>query len=462
VRVEDQIKVLVGLLKPVQREMLDVVMRTPSRKVVEHCSRRLGKTFFLCILSSITAISRADSQIRYASVTQKAVKKMIHPIMKYIWRRFPNDVRPVWNSQDNVYRFPNGSEMHIAGVNGGHADDLRGTACELALVDEASFVDELEYVVDSVLLPQCMPNPSNPRGGKLVMASSSPLTPAHDFVEYISEAKANGSYSAFDIHSGGYAPEIVAEFMAEAGGPTSTTWRREYLNEIIVDEDFSIVPEWRDSYIAPVQRPEGYQLLHKYEAMDIGVRDKTALLWGYYDFKRATLVIEREWSISGQGTTTKVIAEAITKIEGELGWQKLYRRIADSNNLLLLNDLSSEFNIHFQPTNKDSLAAMVNEVRLMVQAGRLHISPECTELIDCLRFGVYQDSKRSSFGRSKVLGHYDMLAALIYLVRNIDYSTNPFPANFKANFNTYVPPEESNGGAIELAKRIFNLGRKVI
>lgn len=448
------IKHLHGRLKPVQQEMFELFLgHEGGRKYVIHCSRRLGKTYLLCVLAVVFAVSKSNAQIRYASVTQKSVRKMIHPIMKELFSGLPKDYQGKWNSQEGAYVFDNGSMIHVAGVNNNHADDLRGTAADLCLVDEAAFVDELEYLVDSVLIPQLITTE-----GKLIMASSSPLSPAHQFADYIHEARNGGFYSSFDIDQGGYTEEVVEEFLKEAGGRTSTTARREYFNELIVDDKLSIIPEWDDQYVIEPIHDEFYKYYHRYEAMDIGVRDKTAILFGYYDFKNAKLIIEDEFTISGADTTTKNINDAIVKIEKDLKYSAIYRGIADNNNLLLLNDLSIDYGKHFSPTNKESLAAMVNELRLWVQAGRIQIHPKCEQLIGCLKYGVYQDVKRNEFGRSKNYGHYDALAALIYLVRNIDQHTNPIPIDYGVTQNTWMPNKQNQASTqIQEMKKIFNL-----
>ena len=225
------IKYLYSLLRPVQKEMFEAYFRSTGRKYVIHSSRRLGKTFFLVVVSCIVSLSKSNAQIRYASATQKAVRKMVHPIFKEIFLEVPDQLRPVWSHQGASYKMHNGSEIHIAGVNNGHADDLRGTAADLFLVDEAAYIDDLRYLIDSVAVPQLLTIPDS----RLIMASSSPLSPAHDFVHYIQEGKLSSNYSSYDLDQGGYKPEIVEEFIREAGGRSSTTCRREYFNEIIVD-----------------------------------------------------------------------------------------------------------------------------------------------------------------------------------------------------------------------------------
>ena len=416
------IKELYEMLKPSQKMMFCELFHSLRLKYVMHCSRRLGKTFLLCVLAIVIALSKANAQVRYASVTQKAVRKMVHPIFKSIFSRYKPKFRPRWNGQEGAYIFSNGSMIHIAGVNNGHEDDLRGTAADLCVVDEAAFVDNLRYLVDSVLMPQLITT-----NGKLIMASSSPLSPAHEFAEYIFEARKEGFYSSYDIYQSDYPLDIIEKFCKEAGGENSTAWKREYLNMLIVDSNFAIVPEATVADFTRSPKTENYQYYHKYVAMDLGVRDLNVTLFAYYDFLRAKIVIEKEHVINGPDMTTPKLHAGISEIEKDL-WnaKEPYKRVADNNNPLLLLDLGSIHNMFFHSTSKDSLHAMVNQMRVWIQDGRVEIDESCVVLIDSLKYGIW-NKKRTEFDRSVALGHYDAVAALMYLIRNIDESTNPIP-----------------------------------
>ena len=48
---------------------------------------------------------------------------------------------------------------------------------------------------------------------------------------------------------------------------------------------------------------------------------------------------------------------------------------------------------------------------------------------------VKWSSNKSVFARSPDNGHYDAVDALIYLIRNIVYSKNPYPASYGLNLN---------------------------
>jgi hypothetical protein len=449
----EAIQALFNNLKPVQQDMFrDFLQYDNGRKYVIHCSRRLGKTYLLCTLAIVQAINRKDMQIRYASVTQKSVRNMIFPIMRELLALLSDSERGRWNSQAGAYLFPNGSSIHVAGVNNGHEDDLRGTSADLCIIDEAAFVDRLKYLVESVMIPQLITTEK----GKLIMASSSPLSPAHEFASYIHASRLGNYYSSYDITQGNYAESTVQEFINESGGRDSTTTRREYFNELIVDSSMAVIPEWRREFAMALPHTKFRKYYLNYSSMDIGVRDKTIVLWAYYDFKQGLLSVEHEFDISGKDTTTRNIANGIIAIEKEdPTYAEVYKRVADNNNLVLLNDLSNEFGLHYGATTKESLAAMVNAVRLMVQDGRIRVNPRCKQLIGCLEYGVYYDEKRKEFGRSDEFGHYDALAALIYLVRNLDMHINTIPANYGHTVNTFVPQIEYVEPAQDI-RRIFN------
>lgn len=155
--------------------------------------------------------------------------------------------------------------------------------------------------------------------------------------------------------------------------------------------------------------------------------DKSAFLIGYYNFPKAQLVIEGEIILEKHAFTTASMAAEIKAIENELyPDHEPYMRVADSNNIILVTDLNNLHNLTFRSTSKDSLDAMINKVRMWIGAGRIIVHPRCKHLIGALKNGVW-NKQRTEFARSATYGHYDILAALVYLVRNIDEYTNPIP-----------------------------------
>lgn len=447
---------LTGKLRPVQRRMREALRATlagdisdRSLKFIFHCSRRIGKTFLMLVDALEICLTERNVPLKFAGPTRTQIKKIVHPIFKEITMDCPSAIKPIWKSTDHMYVVPKtGAELVMEGCSNGHEENLRGPACRKAYVDEAqSFKHNLKYVVQDILMPQLITT-----GGSMVIAGTSPATPVHDYVKLIQEAQAKKAYLSFDIHKAGYPKDLVAKFCEEAGGPQSTTWRREYLNEITVDEESAIIPEWKPAFEKEPPRDEYFPFYHKYDSMDIGGRrHRTVTLFAWYDFMRATIMVAGEDGIKPPEMTTRRIADGAKRKEVDIfGEYPLKLRVADNNNEILLKDLGSMHGLHFAPTSKDTLEAMVNQVRLFVAAGRVWVSPACKELIGCLRYGVWND-RRTDFEEFpedsdafQLYGHFDALAALVYLVRNVITTENPIPRDFKIDHaNFHVPPTES-------------------
>ena len=229
--------------------------------------------------------------------------------------------------------------------------------------------------------------------------------------------------------------------------------------EFVTDTNLAIIPEWKDDYIQSIDRDEYFKYYHCYEAMDIGTVDFTACLYAYYDFKKAKLIIEDEFHMNGPEMTTDVLAKMIRQKESDLDYRSPYLRISDNNNLILLQDLSYLHKMPFSPTSKDDLQAMVNEVRLWVSQGRVLIHPRCKMLICNLKYGLF-NKKRKEFERSKIYGHYDHLAALVYLIRNVNQHTNPIPSYLGYRYD--VIENNAQDGTEASLVRLFGpkLGRR--
>lgn len=114
------------------------------------------------------------------------------------------------------------------------------------------------------------------------------------------------------------------------------------------------------------------------------------------------------------------------KLTGET--QAPYLRISD-NNLILINDLQVLHRLTFLATDKDDKEAAVNNLRILIDSGRIIVNPKCKHLVNQLKYATWNKSKKS-FDRSLDSGHYDLIDALIYLARNVHFSRNPYPSDW--------------------------------
>lgn len=419
-------------LHAAQLHLENVYQSIAGQLFVGNCSRQWGKSYWAVKKAIEMAIRIPRAQIRYGAAFQSDLVDFIIPAFENILEDSPSNVRGV--KVGHYYIFPNGSRIKLVGLDK-NPNGLRGNTLDLIVIDECGFVSNLDYIYKSVIVPATLHRPNC----KIIMISTPPSTPAHPFVDYAQKAEVEGAYVKLDIYTNPrITPDDIERMVQEMGGRESTTFRRECLCEFITDSDLQIIPEWNDKYIQALERDEFYRYYHKYDGMDLGVKDLTACIFGYFDFKRAALVIEDEIQMNGPSMNTQLLVGAIKAKEKEL-WDNIevprdfnnnpvpFRRVSDNNWPILIQDLSSLHSLTFIETSKDNLEAMINEVRLMVQAGQLIIHPRCKKLIGCLRYGVW-DSKKKSFARSTTYSHFDHLAALVYLIRNLAKGTNPIPA----------------------------------
>ena len=430
-------------LKGKQKDVYKILKEDPYDVSCLLISRRFGKSFINCVLSTETCINTAGAIVKYACPQQRMVKTIIKPIMRIILEDCPDHLKPDWHEQDKVYRFPNGSEIQIAGTDNGNAENLRGGYANLCILDEAGFMDDLDYVVNSILLPT-----TDTTDGRLVLTSTPNYKdPNHEFHEsFVFPLDAANRIIKYTVYESPMVNEKKIQKIIERypGGVDNPKFRCEYLCEIPRSSELTVIPEFNEEMRNKVinndiQIPPFYDA---YVSMDVGFRDLTVALFGYYDFQNAQIVILDELVLNGPEMTTQRLAEDIKHKEKIHFYNEdidevksPFLRIMD-NDLKLINDLVVLHKLSFIATAKDDKEAAVNTLRIWISNGRVVIHPRCIHLIYHLRNGQW-DKNRKKFKHLKDTpngeirgGHADALDALIYLVRNIIQSKNPYPAEY--------------------------------
>jgi hypothetical protein len=421
-----------------------------SRKFVISCNRRLGKSTWGLQVLTEEALKKQNFHGLFCAPIKDSLREYVAPLIVKVMADAPDDLRPNLDSH-LVLRFPNGSSITFRGSNSQTYQNLRGNDFDLIFVDEFRNLDDGEDLLKSVLLPAIFNSK-----GFIIIASTPPDTEEHYLNELNLEAEAGGFYFHCDINDCAkwdptdFKPSQIEEWRKETN--SDDIWTREYLAKFVRDVKKTVIPEWQDKYaVGAAPRDELFPFYHKYEGLDSGVTDKTAGLLGYYDFRSAKLYIESEFTLQDAEVRTDRVAAEFKSREKALGYQvehdkdktrhlpqneKVYRRVADNNNLILVNDLNALHDLDFFPTRKDELVAMINQVREWIQNGRIIVLTSCPELLGCLRNAIW-DKKRENLAKSKVYGHFDALMALVYLVRNVDAQSNPIPDHFGKSWATH-------------------------
>ena len=449
-------------LRNLQKKIREVALNSfkTSLKFYIECTRRAGKSSFGLSWLCEDSIKNPGSVNAFFAPVKEGLKDYIQPIITQTFLDCPDDLRPTLDASLTL-TFPNGSKIVFRGSNNQQHRVRRGNAFRRVFIDEARDVDDLDTLIDSVVVPSLFSV-----DGRVLISSTPADTEDHPLHAIKQAAEREGWYFHATIHDANlYDPDAFPQARIDQWHKETTdkvAWAREYLAQWVKDPTKTVIPEWSDSQAVAVQHDEFFPYYQKYAALDSGVTDKTAGLLGYYDFKRAKLVIEAEFALQNEEVRTDKIAELFKNAEKALGYQeihdrkneryrslqvheKVYRRVADNNNLILVNDLNALHELDFFPTRKDELPAMINLVREWAKDGRIEVNPACKELLGCLRNAVW-DKDRKKLAKSKTFGHFDALMALVYLVRNVDTQTNPIPKFYGKTWATHagVPMDASD------------------
>ena len=432
------------LLKKHQKPIYDQIWKVingdiEANSYVINCARQFGKSLTVVLISIEYCIRNPGMQVRFAIPVAENYKDMYGKSIAFIAESLHPSIKFEHIISEKRLTFGNGSMIKFAGTDAGNAVKLRGGASNLNIVDEAAFMRDLEDIIKDILLPQL-----HTTKGKTIYVSTPPKQLDHYYVELYNSHLQENLVSEFTIYDKGLTQEEIEAEAKDYGGIDSTQFKREFKCQFIQESELSVIPEWNEKFIQDVPKPEYYQFYHKYIACDPGVNHYTAVIFAYYDFIEAKLIVEDEFVMNGPEMTTDKLAEKM-KLHRDLLWGNLpvYRHVADNNNKLLIQDLA-KYKLPFFGTDKGALDAMVNKLRVMVNQGKIIVKPNCFQTLGCLKFATWENREKigKMFAVSKVYQHYDALSSLIYLARNLNITTNPIPINLNYNPLITIMPEK--------------------
>lgn len=442
-----------GKAHAAQRLIYETLQRTSRRTVYLNCSRRFGKTTLMLLLALEHCLTVKRAAVRFAAPQKNDAEEIATDLMDTILADCPPALRPKYNKTKKEFTFPStGAKLRFAGVNGDRARYLRGRRATLVLIDEAGEMDDLSYVVKSILRPQLLTT-----GGRMIIASTPARSPGHasTALARASEAEGEGAYFTFTIHENPLlSPEQVAEECALQGGADSDSWRREYLCQFVIDLERAIVPEWTDEVaLKLVQAVEPPRFRDCYVSIDPGgSRDLTFALGSWWDWMNQVLVFEWEWWAKNPDTGS--IAKGILGAMQE-HWpgKKPLRIVSDVDDRLQV-DLG-KFGLTLENAWKPDREAGIGEFRTWVRDLKIRVHPRCRVLIATLHQALW-NKRRTDWDRLEGIGHADALAAAIYNRRSIHENRNPVPAHADSHRDTHWFSRTQESQSTEAAKRFVD------
>ncbi len=141
-------------------------------------------------------------------------------------------------------------------------------------------------------------------------------------------------------------------------------------------------------------------------------------------------------------------------------------RLSDTD-ARLITDLNSIHKVKISATLKDDAEAALHALRNAFQQDKIEIHPDAEQTIAHLQNGVWNE-QRSSYSRSPLYGHWDLIDALKYGWRGLNRNMNPFPPagviltkNLPHLDDVHVRPEhlKSRRSAIDVVSKLFRRGQ---
>ena len=387
-------------------------------------SRRTGKTneVLVWVLEELT---KNEGWIcRWCEPWKFQAREIVMPEIEAIQKFASKQDKFKYYTTDSFYENARGSRLYLRGVNDDKGESARGPKSHIIVADEYGSWKEPRYIINEVLLPQLLST-----NGKLARLSTPPKDLGHKYYEDRERALRDGRFCQriiWDAQGQLYEKKQIEEICEEVGGENSIAWKREFLCEEIGDPTLLVIPEFQekigDIVKSKIERPSHYDA---YVAGDSGFDDNTFGLFGFYDFKRDVVCIEREY-VDNSKTTNEHITQ-FKKIEKDL-WKKVppYLRTLDADKQKIY-DIMVEDNYTVNRPFKAHKIASINTLRERVRRGGIEIHESCVNLIRQLRVGMWKDETKKDFQRTEGLGHLDGVAALMYFNRSIDTKKNPYP-----------------------------------
>lgn len=362
------------------------------------------------------------------------LKDYIDPIIEKTLIDCPPAERPYYHESRFILEFGNGSSIIFRASNNKQHRVRRGQEFHEVGIDEARDVDDLDVLIDSVLMPALFNN-----AGYCYISSTPADTRSHPLYRYRQQAENAGALIRLTIWDANkldplvYPIDRIREWQRETLQSVDglSKWQREYECEWVVNASRAAVPEWGNQYIGETARDPYYPFYQHYVAIDWGYRDFTAIGFATYLWRAARLQVEGELAFSGQEVRSDRIAEAIGRHAQKLwGPEWTARMVSDSADPILINELNAHPGMVFVPVQKEqTLEAMLNQFRVLVNNGQIQVSPKCPLTLHCLANAVW-DEDRKKLDQDVFARHFDHLMQLVYMTRILDLNTNPIPLDF--------------------------------
>lgn len=378
-----------------------------------------GKSYIanLKFYYELCKLSKNDTVLLTAATSQTLYKNVIKDLLSFDKNGFLEYTR-----SPHMLRTKSGVEVFCIGIGDEGAEKrLRGGNSAYWYADEVTTYPKTSF--DMCLSRLRGVDANNNLEQKPCLFTLNPDSPVHYFkTNFIDNNKIDKNYYEFGFKDN---PAISDDYVNSIKNLyTGVFYSRMIEGKWVGDADKLVVPEFinkENELVKEFDLPKHYEY---YGALDPAVADNTAYVVGYYDFINARFIINNEFLLKKEATPA--IAKKMLQVEKETyGDKKPYMRVSDTE-LQLILDLNRLHNVKVVATRKDNKEAQINYLRTLITQNKLFIHPRCENLIRQLKTATWNNN-RTSYERNDVDAHFDLVDALLYLIRNINIHHNPYP-----------------------------------
>jgi len=411
----------------------DIIDRTDSKFALLYTARQYGKSHSSAIYGIMHCLNNDKAIVRHIFPTLKLAKEVMITKMGELVSYLPEDIRPQLRRADSEWYFPTtGSVYKLGGADPSGVDSNRGNYTTLAILDELGFYDanSFNYLVFSVLLPQTTHYPN----AKIIGVTTPPASIGHPVLtEFAPLATRKGAFMRATIYDNPLLTKDQIESLCEAsGGVESNAWKREYLAEVVQNDDLRVVPEYNSTHYQDYALPTHG---HAFEPVTgfwgcvvsdygVGSRDYSAVTALVYDHINNKLVLVKESLVKAQGLDA--LAKTVKQFEKDLQLEYNCTTVDTVIDIMAQAalELRNVYGLSFRSPSKVKIIDMMGGFRNAVEHGRFIVSKNCEKAHATLATGLWKNTNQSlQFERTTDLGHLDVLAAIIYAFRACPWST---------------------------------------
>ena len=234
----------------------------------------------------------------------------------------------------------------------------------------------------------------------------------------------------------------IYKIMERYGGIESKSFRREYLCELIADADLLVVPEFdkEEHVYEPEDLWEGEkdhngnlpEYVRSHFFGDVGGVDHTGLIRAVFNPASGNILVLGEEDLKNPDVTT--IGQTITSMidlnkRPHSGMEAIEWSGGIDCEPVTLNELRKRYALNLRKPSKTTKAKedRVRLLRTLIQEGRIKISSNCAKLVVQLEMGQWKESQSDNkdFERTAEFGHLDLLDALAYMCKLVNFRWVP-------------------------------------